>query len=101
MPLRNLVAGLVLCAVTVAYASLIGSIPDRTLPNTPGPSFMPWLIAAVMGILSLCLVIQAARELLRIAGADDPALDIEYRFAGQFSRSYPDGDRDRHPRRGG
>ena len=65
MHLRNLVAGLVLCAITAAYASLIGSIPDRTLPNTPGPSFMPWLVAAAMGILSLSLVIQSAVALLR------------------------------------
>ena len=75
MPLRNLVAGLVLCAVTVVYASLIGSIPDRTLPNTPGPSFMPWLIAAAMGILSLCLVVQAALALLRPTGAT-PAIEF-------------------------
>lgn len=63
MAVRNLVAGLVLCVLTAVYAGLIGSIPDRTLPNTPGPSFMPWLIAGMMGVLSLALVVQGATAL--------------------------------------
>ena len=69
MHLRNLVAGLVLCAVTAGYASLIGSIPDRTLPNTPGPSFMPWIVTAAMAILSLCLVVQSAIAIMRDSAA--------------------------------
>lgn len=72
MNLRNLLAGLVLCAVTIAYASLIDTIPDRTLPNTPGPTFMPWLVAAALGTLSLLLVGQAvvglSREPASLAG---------------------------------
>jgi hypothetical protein len=72
MNLRNLLAGLVLCAVTITYASLITTIPDRTLPNTPGPTFMPWLVAAALGTLSVLLVGQAiaglARETPSLAG---------------------------------
>ncbi len=69
MNLRNLVAGLVLCTVTAIYASLIGSIPDRTLPNTPGPTFMPWLVVAAMGALSVSLVAQAAFSMMRAPAA--------------------------------
>lgn len=67
---RNFIAGLVLCAVAGTYAYLIGTIPDRSLPNTPGPTFMPWLIAMAMGALSLALVVQGSRGLLAAGGSD-------------------------------
>lgn len=67
---RNLIAGLVLCAVAGTYAYLIGTIPDRSLPNTPGPTFMPWLIALAMGALSLALVVQGSMGLRSARGSD-------------------------------
>lgn len=67
---RNLIAGLVLCAVAGTYAYLIGTIPDRSLPNTPGPTFMPWLIAIALGVLSLALVVQGGMGLLAAGGSD-------------------------------
>ncbi len=73
MNIRNLVAGLVLCVITAAYASLIGTIPDRTLPNTPGPSFMPWLIAAMTGALSLALLAQGVIGLRQSGASEESA----------------------------
>lgn len=82
MNLRNLIAGLVLCAVTVTYALLIATIPDRTLPNTPGPTFMPWLVAGALGVLSLSLVGQAIVGLTRDAPSMAGFLEIDLRSVG-------------------
>lgn len=56
MARRNLVAALVLLAVGICYAILTTGLPERTLPNTPGPSFFPWLIAGAILLLSVALL---------------------------------------------
>jgi len=61
--LRNAIAGFVLLLLTGGYALLIATIPDRTLPNTPGPTFFPWLITAAGGLLSLVLLVQGVAGL--------------------------------------
>ncbi|MGI9424941.1 MAG: tripartite tricarboxylate transporter TctB family protein [Hyphomicrobiaceae bacterium] len=76
MNVRNLIAGLVLAVVAGVYAFLIDGIPDRTLPNTPGPSFMPWLIACALGILSLALVAQGVIGLLGTSAGVQGQTDI-------------------------
>lgn len=48
---RNLAAGLVLLAVGIGYGLATAQLPDRTLPDTPGPAFFPWLIA--IGLIGL------------------------------------------------
>ena len=63
MERRNILAGLVLLALSAGYGYLIGTIPDRTLPNTPGPTFFPWIIAGAAAALSLALVLQGVAAL--------------------------------------
>ena len=43
---RNLAAGFVLLTAGIGFALATGQLPDRTLPDTPGPAFFPWLIAS-------------------------------------------------------
>ncbi len=69
MVLRDVIAGIVLLLVAAGYALAIGTIPDRSLPNTPGPSFFPYLIAAALAVLSAALLIQGLVGLR--AGSDE------------------------------
>ena len=55
---RNLAAGIVLLAAGIGYGFATGQLPDRTLPDTPGPAFFPWLIALGLIGLSAVLIIQ-------------------------------------------
>jgi len=72
---REVVAASVLIAVGAAYAVLTAGLPNRTLPNTPGPSFFPWLIAGAVLLLSIALLAQGllargrpAPDRVRVAG---------------------------------
>ncbi len=58
MARRNLIAGCVLLAFSLVYGVLTTQLPDRGLPNTPGPAFFPWLISGVLTLLSLALLVQ-------------------------------------------
>ena len=62
---RDVVVGVVLLALGIGYGALTASLPNRSLPNTPGPAFFPWLITAAIIILSIAL-------LLRAFGDSDP-----------------------------
>ena len=55
---RNLAAGIVLLAAGIGYGFATGQLPDRTLPDTPGPAFFPWLIAFGLIGLSAALIVQ-------------------------------------------
>lgn len=61
MARRNIGAGLALIALGVWYGVLSAGLPERSLPNTPGPSFFPWIITATVLALSLSLVVQGVR----------------------------------------
>lgn len=63
MAWRNVVAALVLLAFSVVYAVLASDLPDRSIPNTPGPSFFPFVIVTVIALLALALLITGIREL--------------------------------------
>ena len=58
---RNLIAGCVLLTCSLAYGFLTIQLPDRGLPNTPGPAFFPWLITGLLTILSAALLVQGLR----------------------------------------
>ena len=73
MARRNIIAALVLIAVGAWYAFLTAGLPERTLPNTPGPSFFPGLIAGALLVLSACLLGQGM--VMRRAGAAGRAGD--------------------------
>lgn len=61
MALRNLIAGSVLLICSLIYGLLTTQLPDRALPNTPGPAFFPWLITGGLTILSAALLLQGLR----------------------------------------
>ena len=65
---RNLAAGVVLLAVGIGYGFAAGQLPDRTLPDTPGPAFFPWLIAFGLIALSAALTV---RGLIAVRGGGE------------------------------
>ena len=56
---RDAVVGIVLLAIGIIYGLLTASLPNRSLPNTPGPAFFPWLITGALILLSAALLIRA------------------------------------------
>ena len=59
---RDALVGVVLLVIGVGYGLLTAALPNRSLPNTPGPAFFPWLITAAIILLSAGLLIQSLRE---------------------------------------
>lgn len=55
---KNTLAGAVFLAFGVLYALQTSRLTERTLPNTPGPSFLPWILVLGFMALSLSLLIQ-------------------------------------------
>lgn len=63
---RNLIAALVLLALGAGYGILTTQLPVRSLPDTPGPPFFPWINTIVILALSAALLVQG------LVGADVP-----------------------------
>ena len=61
MARRNIIAACVLLAITLLYGVLTAGLPERSLPNTPGPAFFPWLITAALTILCGALLARGLR----------------------------------------
>lgn len=78
MARRNILAGAVLLVIGLVYGILTAALPDRSLPNTPGPAFLPWLITAGWLVLSAALLvrglIEAREESEEASGYQIPAL---------------------------
>jgi len=55
---RNLIAALVLLCLTAVYGYFTTQLPSRTLPNTPDPSFFPWINTTVLFVLAAILFFQ-------------------------------------------
>ncbi len=53
---RNIIAAVVLIACALLYGALTAQLPTRTLPNTPDPSFFPWINTAIILALSVLLL---------------------------------------------
>lgn len=58
---RDVIAGAVLLVIGVAYGVTTASLPNRSLPNTPGPAFFPWLITVGLILLSVALLVRSLR----------------------------------------
>ena len=58
MSAKNVVAGLVLLLIGLAYGFLAMQLPERSVPNVPGPAFFPGVVATIIVILSLALLIK-------------------------------------------
>jgi len=75
---RDLLLGALLLVLGLGYGVLTAALPNRSLPNTPGPAFFPWLISAGLVLLAVALLVQAlsaGREEQPKPSADpDPAM---------------------------
>ncbi len=60
---RNVAAALVLLAFGAWYAWLSAGLPERHMPNTPGPSFFPLVIVTLLVGLALALLIKGIADL--------------------------------------
>jgi putative tricarboxylic transport membrane protein len=67
---KNIIAAVVLIACAILYGVLTANLPTRTLPNTPDPSFFPWINTAIILVLSVWLLV---RDLRRPAPQPTPA----------------------------
>ncbi len=56
---RDVIVGAALLVIGVAYGLMTASLPNRSLPNTPGPAFFPWLITVGLILLSVALLIRS------------------------------------------
>ncbi len=56
---RDAVGGAIPLVIGVTYGLLTVALPNRSLPNTPGPAFFPWLITAGLIVLSVALLVQS------------------------------------------
>lgn len=68
---KNIIAAMVLIVFAASYGVLTAGLPVRTLPNTPDPSFFPWINMAIILILSLCLLFQSRRRFKEMAPTPD------------------------------
>ena len=59
---RDFIAAVVLLSTGASYGLATLSLPNRSLPNTPGPAFLPWLISAGLIILSAALLVRALTD---------------------------------------
>ena len=75
---KNIAAAIGLLAFTAWYAVLTAGLPERAImPNTPGPSFFPWLITAALSALSLALFVQGITRLKRANSAAADLFDFK------------------------
>jgi hypothetical protein len=55
---RNIIAAVALIVLALGYGVLTSQLPVRSLPDTPGPPFFPWINTAILLALSLALLVQ-------------------------------------------
>jgi putative tricarboxylic transport membrane protein len=73
MSRKNVAAAVVLLALGAAYGYLTAGLPKRSLPDTPDPSFFPWIITACLLILSTALLVQGLQSRGGVRDAPDSA----------------------------
>ena len=59
---KNIIAAVVLIVCAILYGVLTANLPTRTLPNTPDPSFFPWINTAIILVLSVWLLVRDLRR---------------------------------------
>ncbi len=55
----DIIISIILIAFCLFFAYLTSNLPDRNLPNTLGGSFMPWVLASCLGVLSTLLLLKS------------------------------------------
>ena len=56
MPVKNIIAAIILAMIGIGYGLLASELPERPSINVPGPSFFPKLISGFIVILSIALL---------------------------------------------
>jgi putative tricarboxylic transport membrane protein len=59
MRVVNIIVAIVLILFGCFYSYLTMHLPDRNLPNTLGSSFLPWVLAICLFVLSILLLLQS------------------------------------------
>ncbi|MGI9258799.1 MAG: tripartite tricarboxylate transporter TctB family protein [Gammaproteobacteria bacterium] len=59
---RDLLAGALLLIFGIGYGLLTLALPNRSLPNTPGPALFPTIISAGLISLSIALIVRSVRK---------------------------------------
>lgn len=55
---RNIIAAVALIVLALVYGVLTSQLPVRSLPDTPGPPFFPWINTVILLALALGLLAQ-------------------------------------------
>ncbi len=79
---RNVIAALVLLALGAGYGVLTTGLPSRTIPDTPEPSFFPWVVTGSLLALAFGLLVQGIRQWSDGAASEAPARGTHRRFTG-------------------
>ncbi len=79
---RNVIAALVLLALGAGYGVLTTGLPSRTIPDTPEPSFFPWVVTGALLALAFALLVQGIRQWPIATTTASPASEARRRFAG-------------------
>ena len=59
---RELIAAVALIALGIGYGWLTAGLPERVMPNTPGPRFFPWIVTISLLALAVTLLVRALRR---------------------------------------
>jgi len=59
---KDIIAAAALIVCAILYGVLTANLPTRTLPNTPDPSFFPWINTVIILVLSAWLLVRALRR---------------------------------------
>jgi hypothetical protein len=68
---KNIIAAIVLMAFALVYGGLTAFLPVRTLPNTPDPSFFPWIITVIIAALSFWLLVRGLKQVPTEPGSEE------------------------------
>ncbi|MGI9521111.1 MAG: tripartite tricarboxylate transporter TctB family protein [Hyphomicrobiaceae bacterium] len=64
---KNIIGALMLITFAIAYGAMTAQLPARTLPNTPDPSFFPWVNTIIILVLSISLLVRSLRCPIEVA----------------------------------
>jgi hypothetical protein len=75
---RNIIAAAALLILTIGYGVLTSQLPWRSLPDTPGPPFFPWVNTAILLALSVGLLLQGVSGKTK-EGIEQPSMSTAQR----------------------
>lgn len=68
---KNIIAAVAIILLTVVYATLTTQLPTRSLPDTPGPTFFPWVNIFLLLVLSISLLIGSIFTIKTVENRDE------------------------------